>query len=62
MAFKIIDPTKNQVPILVSVPHCGIEIPDSIRDQYDPEMIAAIDDTDWFVDQLYDFVGEWASK
>lgn len=62
MAFEIIDPKKNQVPILVSVPHCGTEIPDTIRDQYDPEMIAAIDDTDWFVDQLYDFVGDLGIK
>ncbi|WP_422361618.1 N-formylglutamate amidohydrolase [Reichenbachiella sp.] len=62
MPFEIIDPNKNQVPILVSVPHCGTEIPDSIRDQYDPEMIAAIDDTDWFVDQLYDFVGDLGIK
>lgn len=62
MAFEIIDPNKNQVPILVSVPHCGTEIPESIRDQYDPEMIASIDDTDWFVDQLYDFVGDLGIK
>ncbi|UXX80013.1 N-formylglutamate amidohydrolase [Reichenbachiella carrageenanivorans] len=56
MAFEIIDPKTNQVPILISVPHCGTGIPSAIRDQYDTEMIQSIDDTDWFVDQLYDFV------
>lgn len=62
MCFEIINPQSDSVPILVSVPHCGTDIPSSIRDQYDPEMIAAIDDTDWFVDQLYDFVGELGIK
>lgn len=56
MPFELVDPVETQVPIIVSVPHCGTEIPDSIRSQYDPEMITSIDDTDWFVDQLYDFV------
>ncbi|MEP2025956.1 MAG: N-formylglutamate amidohydrolase [Reichenbachiella sp.] len=62
MSFEIIEPKAIQVPILVSVPHCGTDIPDGIRDQYDPEMIKAIDDTDWFVDQLYDFVGDLGIK
>lgn len=62
MPFEIIDPQVNQVPILVSVPHSGTDIPSAIRDQYDPEMIQAIDDTDWFVDQLYDFVGALGIK
>lgn len=29
--------------------------PDDIRDDYKPELISNPDDTDWFVDQLYDF-------
>lgn len=48
--------TKEELPLLVSVPHCGTLFPDSIRDQYKSEMISAPDDTDWFVDELYDFV------
>lgn len=62
MSFEIILPKTEQVPILVSVPHCGIEIPEVLRSQYDPEMIKAIDDTDWFVDQLYSFVSELGIK
>lgn len=62
MPFEIISPTQPQVPILVSVPHCGTEIPESIRSQYNPDMIASIDDTDWFVDQLYDFAPELGIK
>lgn len=62
MPFEIIDPKKLIVPIIVSVPHCGTQIPENIRDEYDAEMISSIDDTDFFVDQLYDFVGELGIK
>ena len=46
---------RNAVPILVSVPHCGVTFPAEIRDNFDPKLIQAPDDTDWFVDRLYDF-------
>jgi len=62
MPFEIINPKADVVPILVSVPHCGTDIPDSIRDQYDLTSIKAIDDTDWLVDQLYDFVSNMGIK
>ncbi len=45
----------TEVPILISVPHCGIEFPEEIRNDYKADLIAAPDDTDWFVHQLYDF-------
>jgi N-formylglutamate deformylase len=53
--FKIISPANQRVPILLSVPHCGTAFPDELKDQYKSELIQAPDDTDWFVDQLYDF-------
>ena len=53
--YKIIAPTSKQVPILVSVPHCGTFFPEEIRQEYKAELIHTPDDTDWFVDQLYDF-------
>jgi len=53
--FKIIPPRNTEVPILLSVPHCGTEIPEELRNQYDQSLIQHPDDTDWFVDQLYDF-------
>jgi N-formylglutamate deformylase len=53
--FKITSPTNQRVPILLSVPHCGTAFPDELKDQYSPELIKAPDDTDWFVDQLYNF-------
>ena len=54
-SFKIIPPLSSPVPILVSVPHCGTLFPDEIKDEYNQELIAAPDDTDWFVHHLYDF-------
>jgi N-formylglutamate deformylase len=53
--YKISAATSPQVPIVISVPHCGTAFPDELKDQYDPKLIQAPDDTDWFVDQLYDF-------
>ena len=46
---------KNLLPILISVPHCGTAFPAELKDLYSDELISAPDDTDWFVDQLYDF-------
>jgi len=45
----------TEVPILISVPHCGTDFPGELKDQYEPRLIATPDDTDWFVHQLYDF-------
>lgn len=47
-----------EVPILLSVPHCGVEFPQEVRDEFVPERIAVPGDTDWFVHQLYDFAPE----
>jgi N-formylglutamate deformylase len=42
-------------PLLVSVPHCGSEIPAELRDPYVTRALA-LEDTDWHLDRLYDFV------
>lgn len=54
-SFKLIKPNVEAVPILLSIPHCGVAFPEELKRQYKPELIAAPDDTDWFVHQLYDF-------
>lgn len=54
-SFRFIQPTGPQVPILLSIPHCGTEFPQELKGQYKQELITAPDDTDWFVNQLYDF-------
>lgn len=54
-SFKIIQPNQVKVPIVISVPHCGIAFPEEIIGKYQPNLIQQPDDTDWFVHQLYSF-------
>ena len=53
--FKITYERTSQVPIIISVPHCGTAFPKDIAGEFRQDLIAQPDDTDWFVDQLYDF-------
>jgi N-formylglutamate deformylase len=39
----------------LSVPHCGIKFPEELKLEYNEQLSAQPDDTDWFVDKLYDF-------
>lgn len=55
MVFSLSQATTNEVPIIISVPHCGIAFPEEIKDQYKPKLIKTPADTDWFVHTLYDF-------
>lgn len=57
--FVVIEPKGKKVPIIISVPHCGIEFPDEILSNYKVEMAAHPDDTDWFVQNLYDFASDY---
>ncbi|MEQ9591682.1 MAG: N-formylglutamate amidohydrolase [Cyclobacteriaceae bacterium] len=54
-SYLVSEAQSERVPILLSVPHCGILFPDEIKDEYNPNLASQPDDTDWFVDQLYDF-------
>lgn len=54
-SFRIHTATTQAVPIIVSVPHCGVSFPDEIKHEYKKDLIETPDDTDWFVDRLYDF-------
>jgi len=42
----------------VSVPHCGTAFPKDLVNHYKAEKINPPDDTDFFVDKVYDFVSE----
>ncbi len=53
--YSILATQQVQVPIIISVPHCGTQFPTELKDQYKEELTKAPDDTDWFVDWLYDF-------
>ena len=53
--YRIVTPEGALVPIVLSVPHCGIEFPEELKSEFDPDLMRSPDDTDWFVDRLYDF-------
>jgi N-formylglutamate deformylase len=49
--------SRGSLPLVVSVPHAGTEIPPDQRHRY-TERALAVEDTDWFLDRLYAFVVE----
>jgi N-formylglutamate deformylase len=53
--FKVHKSPGKPAPILLSIPHCGTAFPKELINEYEPELYKEQDDTDWFVDQLYDF-------
>jgi N-formylglutamate deformylase len=55
LPYQITPHKGKELPIIISVPHCGVLFPDEIKSEYKSELIAAPDDTDWFVDKLYGF-------
>ena len=48
---------RGSVPLLISVPHCGTELPADQRYRY-VERASAVEDTDWFLQRLYAFATE----
>ena len=47
---------KGNAPLLVSLPHTGTEIPASVAERL-VSLPLARNDTDWWIDRLYDFAG-----
>lgn len=47
----------GRVPLLVSMPHTGIEIPPELQGDY-VERALDVEDTDWHLHRLYDFLPE----
>lgn len=54
--FVMREPDGPTVPLVVSIPHCGIEVPPQIAAQFASEDIAALPMTDWHLHHLYDFL------
>lgn len=53
--FKIQPSKANPLPILISVPHCGTKLPQGLEPSFHSNVYEGIDDTDFFVDKLYNF-------
>ena len=53
--YRIVLPQAEKTGILLSIPHCGIEFPKEIKDNYKTDLIQHPDDTDSYLEKLYDF-------
>lgn len=45
---------RGTTPLLISMPHAGTSIPESLRPRYTARALE-VEDTDWFLDRLYAF-------
>jgi N-formylglutamate deformylase len=45
---------QGNVPLLISIPHCGVHIPADLQANYLPRALA-VEDTDWHLQHLYSF-------
>lgn len=52
---------EGTTPLLVSIPHAGLEIPDTIAGRL-TETARALGDTDWHIPQLYDFLADMGAS
>jgi N-formylglutamate deformylase len=48
---------RGRTPLIVSMPHVGMRVPEQIEREFTP-VARALTDTDWHVDRLYDFALE----
>lgn len=58
LAYGVRAPRGAKVPLLVSIPHTGVEVPAWLRPRLASPQVAALPDTDWHLHELYDFVPE----
>ena len=58
LPYNFIEPNGKKVPFMLSIPHCGLQFPSELQDRYIPEQTEFIDDTDFYLDRLYDFASE----
>ena len=55
--MSVFDYREGAGPLVVSMPHTGVRLPDDIAGRYN-DVGRSVCDTDWHIDKLYDFVGE----
>ena len=51
--FELTVPERGETPLLVEVPHAGLAVPDSVRDQVVASKWAILRDADPYVDELW---------
>lgn len=54
--YEVRPPTTPAVPLIVSIPHAGTQVPPAVAARFASPAIAALPMTDWHLPDLYDFV------
>jgi N-formylglutamate deformylase len=55
-SFHVRDATAPEIPLVVSIPHCGIYVPEAIRAKFASAYIHSLPLTDWHLHSLCDFL------
>jgi len=55
-SYHLREPSAQEVPIVVSIPHTGIYVPESISADFASAYIRSLPMTDWYLHHLYDFL------
>jgi len=58
MPYEIRAASAPEIPLLVSIPHAGTYVPDSIAADFASDYIRSLPMTDWHLHHLYDFLPE----
>ncbi|MDH3589979.1 MAG: N-formylglutamate amidohydrolase [Gammaproteobacteria bacterium] len=56
--YREILPRGDPIPIIVSIPHTGTELPESVAERFAGPEMRALPMTDWHLHRLYDFLPE----
>lgn len=54
--FNIYQPKIKALPIIANIPHSGLFVPDDIAATFTKEHLISLPNSDWHLDQLYDFL------
>ena len=54
--FVVREPTTAELPLLVSIPHTGIHVPEAVAADFASDYIRSLPMTDWHLHELYDFL------
>lgn len=55
-SFHVREASTKEIPVVVSLPHCGIYVPESIRARFASGYIRTLPTTDWYLHHLCDFL------
>jgi N-formylglutamate deformylase len=55
-SFHVREASTKEVPVVVSIPHCGIYVPEAIRDKFASGYIRSLPQTDWHLHRLCEFL------